>query len=300
MADIILEAKRSFNFQRKILAIQMIMIAMMSFLILARGKMPGLDMVGLILFTLFLWGMRDRISFLDFAPFLLMLFTYEVIRSVILAVGTDGLHVADLIVWEQALCAGIIPSFALQRALSTTAYTWIVDLVANGFYMTHFFSVILVGFLLWTKRKAHYWAYMMGLIILSYSAFLTYVIFPAAPPWWASMNGYLRGQPVNLTHSLLSPQYIFATANPLGAMPSVHSAWPFYLLFYCLYVWGRKTLPVAILPVGVAVSSIYLGHHYLVDILAGIAYAAVAFWIATRWGKSHQEAREQVGSLVTV
>jgi membrane-associated phospholipid phosphatase len=300
MADTILEAKRPINFQRKILAIQMLMIVVMSLLILAQGKMPGWDMVGLILFTFILWRMEDRISFLDFSPFLLMLFTYEVIRSVVLAVGTGGVHVADLIVWEQTLCAGIIPSFALQRALSTTAYTWIVDLIANGFYMTHFFSVILVGFLLWTKRKAHYWAYMMGLIVLSYTAFLTYVVFPAAPPWWASMNGYLSGQPVNLTHSLLSPNYIFATANALGAMPSLHSAWPFYLFFYCLYVWGRKALPVFILPVGVALSSIYLGHHYLVDILAGIGYAAVAFWIATRWGKSHQEVREQVSTLVAV
>jgi membrane-associated phospholipid phosphatase len=300
MTDIILEAKRPVNFQHKILVVQMIMTAVMSLFILAQGKVPGWDIIGLILFTLFLWVIRNRISFLDFAPFLLMLFTYEAIRSVILAVGTDGVHVAELIVWEQTLCAGVIPSFALQKAFNATAYTWIVDLVANGFYMTHFFSVILVGYVLWVKRKAHYWAYMMGLILLSYSAFLTYVIFPAAPPWWASINGYLKTQPVNLTHSLLSPEYIYATANPLGAMPSVHAAWPFYLLFYCLYIWGRKALPVAILPIGVAVSSIYLGHHYLVDILGGIAYAAIAFWIATRWGKSHLEAREPVSTLVTV
>jgi membrane-associated phospholipid phosphatase len=300
MADILLEAKRPFNFQRKILAIQMVMIAVMSALILASGKMPGVDMVGLILLTLFLWGMHDRISFLDFAPYLLMLYTYEVVRSVILAVGTDGLHVADLIAWEQTLCAGVIPSAALQRALNASSITWIVDIIANLFYMTHFFSVILAGFLIWTRRKAHYWPYIMGLILLSYSGFLTYVFFPAAPPWWASLNGYLRNQPVNLNHSLLSPAYIFSTANALGAMPSLHSAWPFYLFFYCLYIWGRKALPVIILPIGVALSSIYLGHHYLVDVLAGIAYAAVAFWIATRWGKSHLEAREPVGTLVAV
>jgi membrane-associated phospholipid phosphatase len=300
MADTTLDGKRPWSSQRLVLLVQMVMTVVMSVLILGQGKTPGWDMVGLILFTLFLWWMRDRISFLDFAPFLLMLFTYEVIRSVILAVGTDGVHVTDLIVWEQTLCAGIIPSFALQQAFSARAYTWLVDLITNTFYMTHFFSVILVGFLLWTKRKMHYWAYIMGLILLSYSAFLTYVFFPAAPPWWASMNGYLRSQPVNLDHSLLSPEYIFATANPLGAMPSLHSAWPFYLFFYCLYVWGRKALPVLILPVGVAISSIYLGHHYLVDIIAGIGFAAAAFGFATQWGKSRVEVREPVSPLVPV
>jgi membrane-associated phospholipid phosphatase len=300
MTESILETKRPFSLQRTVLMIQMIMIVAMSALILGSGKLPGLDMAGLILFTLFLWWMRGRVSFLDFAPFLLMLYTYEVIRSVILAVGTDGVHVADLIVWERTLCAGIIPSIAMQQAWGATAYTWLVDLVANGFYMTHFFSVIVLGIVLWMRRKEHYGPYIVGLIVLSYTGFLTYVVFPAAPPWWASMNGYLKGQPIDLSHSLLSPEHIFATANPLGAMPSLHTAWPFYLFFYTVYQWGRKALPVIILPVGVAVSSIYLGHHYLVDILAGIGYAAIAFSLVRWWSRTHLEVRETAGRLVAV
>ncbi|MBN2083602.1 MAG: phosphatase PAP2 family protein [Anaerolineales bacterium] len=300
MAELSLDTKYPQCIQRIILGVQFAMIAVMCFFVFLNGEWPGWDMLGLILFTLFLWIMRDRIAFLDFAPFLLMLFTYEVIRSVILVVGTSGVHVADLIVWEQTLCAGIIPSFALQRAFGATAYTWLVDLVANAFYMTHFFSVILMGCVLWLNRKAHYWAYIMGLILLSYVAFLIYVVFPAAPPWWASLNGYLRSQPVNLNHSLLSPEYIFAAANPLGAMPSLHTAWPAYMLFYALYIWGRKSLPLLILPVGVAVSSVYLGHHYLVDILAGVGFAAVAFAFATQWGKVYLKIREPAGSLATV
>ncbi len=276
------------------------MIAAMCLLTLAAGELPGWDMLGLVLFTVFLWIMRDRIAFLDFSPFLLMLFTYEVIRSVILAVGTNGVHVADLILWEKTLCAGIIPSSALQQAFGAKAYTGLLDFLTNAFYMTHFFSVILMGIVLWINRKAHYWAFIMGLIVLSYAAFLTYVVFPAAPPWWASMNGYLRGQPVDLDHSLLSPAYIFATANPLGAMPSVHTAWPVYLFFYSLYIWGRKALPVVILPAGVALSSIYLGHHYLVDVLGGIGYAALAFVFATQWGKIYFKIREPAKSLATV
>ena len=276
------------------------MIAAMCLLSLMAGELPGWDMLGLILFTAFLWVMRDRIAFLDFSPFLLMLFTYEVIRSVILAVGTGGVHVADLILWEKTLCAGIIPSSVLQQTFGARMYTGLLDFVTNAFYMTHFFSVILMGIILWIKRKAHYWAFIMGLIVLSYAAFLTYVVFPAAPPWWASMNGYLRGQPVDLDHSLLSPEYIFATANPLGAMPSVHTAWPVYLFFYSLYIWGRKALPVVILPAGVAISSIYLGHHYLVDVLGGIGYATLAFVFATQWGKIYLKIREPAKSLATV
>jgi membrane-associated phospholipid phosphatase len=300
MADILFNGKHPYCIQRFILTVQMAMIAVMCLLILLQGKLPGWDMAGLILFTLFLWIMRDRVAFLDFAPFLLMLFTYEVIRSVILAVGTSGVHVADLIVWEKTLCAGFVPSHVLQQAFGNRAYTWAVDIVANAFYLTHFFSVILLGVILWLKRKAHYWAYVTGLIALSYAAFLAYVLFPAAPPWWASMHGYLGNQPVNLDHSLLTPEHIFNTANALGAMPSLHTAWPSFLFFYCLYVWGRKMIPVVILPIGVAVSSIYLGHHYMVDVLAGIGCAAGAFAFATQWGKIYLKAQEPVHSLVAV
>jgi membrane-associated phospholipid phosphatase len=300
MADSTLAQKRTYDFQRVVLTVQWIMIAVMCFLIINRGVLPGWDMLGLILLTVFLWLLRDRIAFLDFAPFLLMLFTYEVIRSVILAVGTDGVHVTDIIAWERTLCAGIIPSFVLQQAWGSTPYTWLLDIVANTFYMTHFFSVIFVGILLWISRKAHYWTYLLGLTILSYATFLTYVFFPAAPPWWASMHGYLGGQPIDLSHSLLSPDYIFATANPLGAMPSLHTAYPFFLFLYCMYVWGRKTWPVIILPVGVALSSIYLGHHYVVDVIAGITYATLVFGLVTRWGKTRLAAREPVSSLAAV
>ncbi|MFN2300025.1 MAG: phosphatase PAP2 family protein [Anaerolineales bacterium] len=299
MTDNVQESKNPFSLQRTVLIIQMIMIAVMSGFIFSRGKVPGLDMAGLILLTLLLWMLRDRFSWLDFAPFLLMLCTYEVIRSVIQAVGTDGVHVMDLIAWERTLCAGIIPSSVLQQAWGTTAYAGFLDVVANSFYMTHFFSVILMGIVLWVRRRPQYGIFVVGLTALSYAGFLTYVVFPAAPPWWASMNGYLGEEAVGLSHSLLSPEHIFATANPLGAMPSLHTAWPMYLLLFALDEWGRKALPVAVLPIGVAVASIYLGHHYLIDILAGIGCAAVAFGMVKLWSRFRLGIRESVGRLAT-
>jgi membrane-associated phospholipid phosphatase len=297
MIETLPAAKHPFRFQRAVVVIQMIMIAAMSLFIFGSGKLPGWDMAGLILFTLFLWAMRGRIPLLDFAPFLLMLYTYEEIRSVIRAVGSNGVHVTDLIAWERTLCAGIIPASAIQQAWSSVSFSGLLDFIANAFYMTHFFSVILMGVVLWVRRREHYGVFIVGLLLLSYTGFLTYVVFPAAPPWWAFQNGYLPDQPVNLMHSLLSPEYIFATANPLGAMPSLHTAWPIYLLLYALSLWGRKALPLAILPIGVAVASIYLGHHYLVDILAGIGYAVIAFSLVKLWSRFRLEIRESAGRL---
>jgi membrane-associated phospholipid phosphatase len=297
MADCTLEANRTFQFQRIIFSLQIGMIVVMSLLFLSRGKMPGIDLLGLTALTVFLWWVRDRTSLLNFAPFLMLMLTYESTRILALVPGFGILHVTDLITMEKSLSGGTIPSYLLQHALSAQPYTWLVDLVANGFYMTHFISAIALGLLLWVKRREHYWPFLLGLTVLSYAAFLTYIFFPAAPPWWASMYGYLKGQAVDLSHSLLSPGYIFATGNPVASMPSLHTAYPFYIFFYCIYLWGKKALPVLILPVGVAVSSIYLGHHYVIDVVAGLFYAIVAFlctiwWIRNRFKLNPQEQPE--------
>jgi membrane-associated phospholipid phosphatase len=301
MADCSLEAKRSLQYQRIILSLQIFMIVIMAVLFLGQGKLPGIDLLALALLTAFLWWARDRIFLLNFAPFLLLVMTYESVRSLTLVLGKGGLHVTDLILWEEALTGGNIPSYTLQHALSTQPYTWLVDIVANGFYMTHFFSVIALGLVLWFSQREHYWPFLLGLIVLSYAAFLTYVFFPAAPPWWASMYGYLNGQAVNLSHSLLTPGYIIATGNPVASMPSLHTAYPFYLFIYCVFLWGKKAIPVIILPAGVAISSIYLGHHYVIDIIAGLCYAIVAFLCTVWWSRNRLKLnpQEQPGALAT-
>jgi membrane-associated phospholipid phosphatase len=301
MADCSVEANRTFQYQRLIFTLQIGMIVVMSLFFLSKGQLPGIDLLGLTLLTMFLWWARDRTSLLNFAPFLMLILTYESIRILALVPGMGVLHVTDLIGWEETLSGGIIPSHILQHALSAQPYTWIVDLVANGFYMTHFVSAIALGLLLWVKRRDQYWPFLLGLTVLSYAAFLTYVIFPAAPPWWASMYGYLKGQAVDLSHSLLSPGYIIATGNPVASMPSLHTAYPFYIFFYCFYLWGKKSIPVLVLPVGVAISSIYLGHHYVIDILAGLCYAIVAF-LCTMWWIRHRiklSPQEQTEALAT-
>ena len=57
----------------------------------------------------------------------------------------------------------------------------------------------------------------------------------------------------------------------------MHSAIPWLVFLFAFKVWRWKSLPVAIIPVGTWFSAVYLGEHYFVDVLAGIAYATVAF-----------------------
>ena len=48
-------------------------------------------------------------------------------------------------------------------------------------------------------------------------------------------------------------------------------------------MWGKRGIPVILLPLGVIFATIYLGHHYVVDALAGATYATVVFLTVFRW-----------------
>jgi membrane-associated phospholipid phosphatase len=271
---------RSGNLQKLVLVLQIGIVTVISGLMMSQGKFPNINLMAQLLFAVLLWQARDRIFILNFAPFLLLLITYESLRGMADTLGIASLHITDLIAWERSMFGGHIPSFVLQQAWGSQPYTGVLDVVANTLYMSHFIVPVSVALFLWQFRRHYYWPFLLGLTALSYSGFLTYVFFPAAPPWWASFFGYLPDQPVTLAHSIIKIDNLLASANPVAAMPSLHTAYPFYVALFCIFVWRRKAVPVLLLPVGVALSSLYMGHHYVVDILWGIVYALAAFGIA--------------------
>ena len=118
-----------------------------------------------------------------------------------------------------------------------------------------------------------------------YAVFDLGVIFywaiPTAPPWWAAKQGEIEaGDPVQVRRMMIeygplfwgdlwAPLYDFLGGNPLAAMPSLHfatSVMGAHLLSEVGPVsgaigWGYAgTLGLAL---------VYLGEHYLVDLIGG-------------------------------
>jgi membrane-associated phospholipid phosphatase len=48
------------------------------------------------------------------------------------------------------------------------------------------------------------------------------------------------------------------------------------ILIHALRRFGRRALPVALYPLGVWCSAVYLNHHYLIDILLAVIYVVAA------------------------
>ena len=104
-----------------------------------------------------------------------------------------------------------------------------------------------------------------------------YFVVPTAPPWWAAEQGRIPGMRrimVEVGHRrwgrLWSPLYGFLGGNPLAAMPSLH----FATSLMAAPCSPRRPVAGAVGAAYAAVlgfALVYLGEHYVVDLLAGAA-----------------------------
>ena len=227
---------------------------------------------------------RGIIFIKDWAPFLALLLGYEMLRGFADDKGL-GVQVESLINVERAIF-GFIPTERLQTLLYQAGVVAWYDWVAVTIYFLHFPLPLMVAFFLWMKKKAQFNKFIISLLVLSFAGFVTFLLLPAAPPWYAAERGLLETQKIiNIIIGQigwdwnLSAFYDSLNPNPVAAMPSLHAGYP-WLSFLALRKYSKKLgwyfLPYPLL---VWFSVVYLGEHYVIDVIAGVAYAQASFWI---------------------
>ena len=246
---------------------------------------------------------RGRTFVTDWGPFLILFFAYEAMRGF---AAKTGFAPHDLSGMERAVFAGTLPSLTLQHAFYRPDVVSPQDVVAMFFYFMHFPLPILVGFVFWVRSRTHFRRFVAALLLMALLAFVTYLFWPSAPPWWQFQEGKVpQGVAVHKilnetvdkfwgTHYMISPLYTHLNPNQFAAFPSLHAAFP---ALAAVYAWSRyRLLAVGLIvwTIGVLLSIVYLGEHYVVDALAGFVYvavAAVAVEAFTRWRGRRAAAR---------
>lgn len=137
-----------------------------------------------------------------------------------------------------------------------------VWIYASWFFLPLFATMPLVG-----GPPARYWR-LLGVLILTYYAGMPFfALFPLAPPW---------AHDSSIAHvlALVNPSVAGKDDNPFAAMPSLHVALPAAAaLWYGVRTkFGRAMLAYSLL---IAVTVVYSGDHYVADVAAGYALAAV-------------------------
>ncbi len=226
------------------------------------------------------------------APFVLLLVAYEVMRD---AASALGMPAHDLARFDRTLFAGYQPTLVLQAAIGRLADADVFDDLGSAVYATHFLLPVAVGIWLWTKDHDAFRRFGLTLVVLCALAFITYVIAPTTPPWLA--------QPASVKHlieetiqrsgvpSSLLWLYSHHDYNLYAAFPSLHAGFP---VVAAVAVWGQSRNAGALLwlwAVLVWVVVVFLGEHYVADVIGGIVYAVIAIAIArtisTRFKRRH-------------
>jgi membrane-associated phospholipid phosphatase len=231
---------------------------------------------------------RGRTFIVDWAPFLLLFFAYEAMRGF---AAKTGFAPHDLSGLERTLFFGSLPTVTLQHAFYRSDVISPQDLIAMFFYFMHFPLPIVVGFFFWVRSRDHYRRFIAALLLMAMLAFITYLFWPSAPPWFQFSAATTGGE--ETVHKILnetvdklwgpnywvSPLYSHLNPNQVAAFPSLHAAFP---ALAAVYAWRRyRWLSLALVgwTICVALSIVYLGEHYVVDALDGFVYVAAAVLI---------------------
>ncbi len=182
---------------------------------------------------------------------------------------------------------GGMPTTWLQEHLHPGSHTPWYSVPISLTYCSHFLVMPTVAVVLWLVNRDRFRVWMRMVVALAVSGVATYFLYPMAPPWLASYHFVFPGPHVGrytsdgfdliglhmVGSALDQGQYL---VNPVAAMPSLHMAYATLVVgfFWFGRRWWQRCLLV-LYPVAMGVTLVYGGEHYVVDELAGIAYALV-------------------------
>ena len=236
-------------------------------------------------------GVKWRRLIKDWLPFFLVLTVYGLLRSYASHTLWGPFVRPQVWIDTHIFGLGVAPTVQLQRWLYTPGlHVW--DYLCWCCYMSHFFVSFIVAAVLWKTNYAKFRRFVPLFVALTFLGYVTYVLYPAMPPWMASSRHYLphtvRIVPLVLDHlHLASGAAVFTGGdkfdNNVAAMPSIHAAYP---MLICLFFWkgasrGKRVLLLAY-PLCMAFTLVYTGEHFVTDIVVGWLYAAVTFSVGSK------------------
>ena len=157
--------------------------------------------------------------------------------------------------------------------MQTALLSPVLTTVMTFFYTLHLPLVVLTSICFWHSDRTIYRKYVYAIVITSYCALVTFLLFPTAPPWYEGvardfLHGLNSAMPLKAYASLMS----MIEADKFAAFPSLHTAYAVIFLYYMKKGrrYGLIALPIS---AGILFSTIYLGQHYVIDLIGGAAYS---------------------------
>lgn len=256
------------------------------------GFRPEHVVMAVLIFALFFVSGITRRVVIALIPFFVFGISYDWMNIVpnyeVNPVDTEGLYNTEKSLFGITVAEGmrLTPNefFALHHCTA-------MDFMAGIFYLCWVPLPIVFGlYLYFAGHTRQYLHFALVFLLVNLLGFAIYYIHPAAPPWYVAMHGFeaVPGTPGEVAglgrFDQMTGLGIFnglyaRNSNVFAAMPSLHSAYTLVALIYA--VRGRSPLGwrivLAVVTLGIWFTAVYSNHHYICDVLAGIATAFAGF-----------------------
>jgi len=211
---------------------------------------------------------------------------FVVLRRVADDAGMPWLHsyVIDI---DRVVGLGTLPTVIFQRLWYSPAHPSSLDAVAVGFHLSYYVVPPLAAIVFWWADRGVFERYLVAISVTYLVGVLLHFAVPTVPPWMAAQSGYI--EPVarvlyDRIYQASPTVYRYGNAiaggNSVAAMPSLHMATAFLLPLATLYMRsGAVRVGIcALYAAGMGFSLVYMGEHYVADLLGGMLVA----WLAWR------------------
>jgi membrane-associated phospholipid phosphatase len=218
----------------------------------------------------------------DWLPFLLITFIYENLHD--LSKHFYGKDLAGLLMNWDIVIFGVEPTLWAQKFYSPL----LTDYMAFAYALYFVFPLVIMFFLSQKEKHFEFREMALALTFSFIMGFIGYVIWPTSPPRYFITEMFTN--PVVLHGPILFDRLQAAwdglSVIPCGAFPSLHVgistvallyAWKFrnfsklYKWIYWIYIPLVGSLWI---------STVYLRHHWVIDIFAGWAVALISFFLS--------------------
>lgn len=233
----------------------------------------------------------------DWFPVALILVAYLALHELATPL-TAGAHVQPQLGFDEFVFGGTAPTVRLQRALWHPGDPRWYDYAAWLVYLSHFVVTVTVAVVLWVRAYPRFRQFRALFLTVTFAGFLTYVVYPAIPPWLASRRGdmphtarIVRAMWFELGLSDVAAVFGEKSdyAFPVGALPSLHAAWPFLLLVFFWPVASRWRVALVAYALAMALTLVYTADHFVFDVLLGWTYVIVAVLAVRSFTKRRQQ-----------
>lgn len=264
---------------------------------IAAGKWHSEDYFVLPFYAVLPWfGPGARRLSVSITPFLVAGILYDLYGLLMPlrgAVHVSDLYLADLSLFGVGFSGArmLLPDWLALHAHPA------IDAVTGAAYILYLAEVFALAIWFHFRDPPRTLVLGIGFLVMNLVGMVLWFSWPAAPPWYVSLHGL---GPADMS-ALPSPAgtarfdaligyplfhgFYARSVNVFGAMPSLHCAYP-TLTFLAVRSRNRGlfafTLGFAVL---VVFSALYLQHHYVLDVIAGIATGTFCYFAARALAK---------------